>query len=124
MITLTTPPKVTAKLGSSAPADQVSYEKMTLSPFTLSPVDQAINGTFRLTSTSRPGMRPIMGALTISVPQSSLSVEVPQLDFYQSITLNSAQNTAVLNIIAAAQNSLEQGLIDLGLLAGVQSTGA
>ena len=124
MITLTDPKAVNAKLGSNAPGDQVAYNKLVLSPFQLNPVAQTITGTVRITSTAAPGMQAITGTLSISVPSSSLAIEVPQLDFYRAITLNSSQNTAVLGIIANAQTAIEQGLIDLGLIAGTQSAGA
>ena len=124
MITLTTPPKVTAKLGSTLAGDQVSYDKMVLAPLTLDRVAQTISGNVRLTSTAAPTMQAIIGSLSISVPTSTLTIEVRQLDFYRQITLDSGQNTTVLSIISAAQNSVEQGLIDLGLIAGTQSAGA
>lgn len=121
MITLTTPPQINSVLGGSVP---ISYNKLVVGPFNLSPVDQTITGSLRLTSTASPTMQPIVGTLSINVPASTLKIEVVQLDFYRQITLNSGQNTAVLDIISNAQNAIEAGLINLAVIAGTQSTGA
>lgn len=121
MITLTTPPQINSVLGGSAP---IGYDKLVLSPFTMDAVGQTVRGTLRLTSTATPTMQPITGSLSINVPSSELIVEVSQLDFYRRITLNSAQNTSVLNQIETAQAQLENGLITLGVIAGTRTAGA
>jgi hypothetical protein len=121
MITLTTPAQINSVLGGNAP---ISYNKLVLSPFTLNPVAQSIDGSLRLTSTASPNMQAITGSLSISIPTSRLQIEVPQLDFYRTIVLTSGDNTAVLGIIQNAQNALEAGLVSLGAVAGTQSAGA
>jgi hypothetical protein len=50
-------------------------------------------------------------------------VEVDQLDFRRRIILTAGQVNTVQNIINAAQNSLESGLINLAIIAGAQSAG-
>lgn len=123
MITLTTPPQINSVLGGSAP---VAYDKLVIGPFTLDPVTpaSAVRGTLRLTSTANGQMQPMTGLLTINTTSWFLTVEVPQLDFYRQIQLSGPQITAVNTIIGNAQNSLEQGLIDLAIIAGTQSAGA
>jgi hypothetical protein len=120
MITLTTPHEVNSVLGGAAP---VAYNKLVLGPFTMDGVTQTITGTLRLTSTSTPTMQPIMGRVQISVPAAEVIVEVAQLDFYRRIVTTSAQNTAILNQIEAAQAQLENGLVSLGVVAGTRSAG-
>jgi hypothetical protein len=121
MITLTTPPQINSILGGSAP---VAYNKLVLGPFDMDPIGQTVTGALRLTSTASPQMQPIIGTLSISVPAATVTVAVQQLDFYRQITTSGAQNTAILNIIEAAQAQLENGLVSLGLIAGVRSAGA
>lgn len=123
MITLTTPPEINSVLGGTAP---VAYNKLVLGPFTLDPVTLAsgVRGTVRLTSTGSPTMQPITGNLFINASTGVLTIEVAQLDFYRQIQLSGAQLTSVQNIITNAQNSLEAGLVSLGVIAGTQSTGA
>jgi hypothetical protein len=123
MITLTTPPEINSILGGSAP---VAYNKLVIGPFTLNPVtlSNGVTGIVRLTSTGSPTMQPINGTLSIDASTGVLTIEVGQLDFYRKVQLSGAQLTSVQNIIANAQNSLEAGLVSLGVIAGTQSTGA
>lgn len=120
MITLTTPTAINTILGGSAP---VPYNKLVLGPFTMDGVTQIVNGTLRLTATSAPTMQAIIGSVRISVPAAEVIVEVSQLDFYRRIVTSGAQNTALLNIIEAAQAQLENGLITLAVIAGTRSAG-
>jgi hypothetical protein len=121
MITLTTPPQVNSVLGGSAP---IPYNHLVLSPFSLDPKTLLITGTISLTSTGNPSMQPITGTLRINNSTGVLTVEVPQLDFYRQVQLSGPQIASVNTIIANAQNAIESGLVSLGVIAGVQSTGA
>ena len=103
MITLTTPADVNSVLGGNAP---ISYNKLVLGPFTMDGVTQMITGTLR-----------------INVPAAELLIEVAQLDFYRRIVLSSAQNTAILAQIEAAQAQIENGLITLAVIAGTRTAG-
>ena len=69
-------------------------------------------------------MQPIVGRLSIDVPTAKLEIEVKQLDFYRRVTLTGPQNNAVLGYIQSAQNNLENGLVSLLLVDGVQTTGS
>ena len=120
MITLTTPAEVNSVLGGNAP---VSYNKLVLGPFTMDGVTQTITGTLRLTATGAPTMQAILGTLRINVPAAELLIEVAQLDFYRRIVLSSAQNTAILAQIEAAQLQIENGLITLAVIAGTRTAG-
>lgn len=120
MITLTTPAQINSVLGGNAP---IAYNKLVLAPLTMDGVNQTIAGTVRLTATASASMQPIVGTLRISVPAAELVIEVPQLDFYRRIVLSSAQNTAVLGYIEAAQAQVEGGLISLGVIAGTRTAG-
>lgn len=121
MITLTSPAQINSVLGGNAP---VGYDKLVLSPFQMDAVTQIITGTLRLTSTASPTMQPITGTLRISVPSAELVIQVEQLDFYRRLTLTSPQNTSVLGIIETAQAGIENGLVSLGVIAGVRTSGA
>ena len=120
MITLTTPPQINSVLGGTA---TVNYDKLVIGPFSLNPLTSTISGSVRLTSTANAQMQPIMGTLTISVPNGLLTIEVVQLDFARQIQLNASQINSVNTIIANAQNALESGMITLGIMAGAQSGG-
>lgn len=121
MITLTTPAQINSVLGGNTP---VGYDHLVLAPFTLDPMGLTIRGTLRLTSTAAPSMQAITGRLDINASTGVLEIEVQQLDFYRRIQLSGPQITSVTTIISNAQNSIETGLINLGVIAGVQSTGA
>ena len=120
MITLTTPHDINSILGGNAP---VPYNKLVISPFTMDPVGQSLAGTLRLTSTTTPSMQPITGTLRVGATAAELIIEVPQLDFYRRLDLTGPQRTAILNQIEAAQAQLENGLVLLGVIAGIRSTG-
>jgi hypothetical protein len=120
MITLTTPPAINSRLGS---ADTVAYDRMVLSSFLLDPVSRRVDGNLRITSTAAPDMQAVTGTLRINLVTGELVVEVDQLDFRRRIILTAGQVNTVQNIINAAQNSLESGLINLAIIAGAQSAG-
>ena len=121
MITLTTPSAVNSVLGGSS---TVSYDKFVLSSITFDTVNQKLTAQIRITSTSAPDMQPITGRLSVDVATAKLEIQVEQLDFYRRITLTGPQNTSVQNQIISAQNSLESGLVSLGVISGTQATGA
>lgn len=121
MITLTTPAQINSVLGGNAPID---YNKLVISPLTFDAVNQTISASLRLTATGNTSMQPITGTLRISVPSAELVVEVAQLDFYRRVVTTSPQNTSILAIIETAQKSIEDGLVSLGVIAGVRSAGA
>lgn len=120
MITLTSAPQINSVLGGNAP---VNYDRLVLSPLSLDPVAQTANATIVLTSIGNPDMQPLTGTLTINASTGKLEMIVSQLDFCRRIQLSAGQITAVINIIRNAQNALESGLINLAVVAGVQSTG-
>lgn len=120
MITLTTPPAINSVLGGDAP---VNYDKLVIAPFTLDPKGLQIRGTLRLSSTAVPAMQEIQGSLTIDTASGVLVVEVAQLDFYRRVQLSGAQLTASKAIATDAQNALETGLVNLGLISGAQTAG-
>jgi hypothetical protein len=119
VITLTTPPQVNSVLGGNT---LVSYNKLVLSPITLHPTSGEVGASFRLTSTTVPAMQAIVG--TLRIVGTTLTVEVPQMDFYRQVTLTGPQRTSIDTIITNAQNAIEAGLISLGVIAGTQSTGS
>lgn len=120
MITLTTPAAINSVLGGNAP---VGYDHLVLTPFTLDPAANRIRGTLSLTSTAAPTMQAITGSLDINGSTGVLLIEVAQLDFYRRIQLSAGQITAVIGIIRNAQDALEGGLVNLGVIAGTQATG-
>lgn len=120
MITLTTPNQINSVLGGNAP---IAYNKLVLGPFTMDGVLQTITGVLRMTSTANPTMQPITGTVRINVPGAEVIIEVPQLDFYRRVVTSGAQNTAIIAQIEAAQAQVENGLITLGVIAGVRAAG-
>lgn len=121
MITLTTPAQINSVLGGNVP---VGYNHLVLSPFTMSPEERHVVGSLRLTATTNPEMPVILGSLSIQLGPGSMEVRVEQLDFYRKLTLSGAQITTVQGWINSAQNSIEAGLVAVGVIAGTQSAGA
>ncbi len=121
MITLTTPAQINTVLGGNSP---VAYNKLVIGPFTFDSAALTVTGALKLTSTGSPEMQAIPGTLTITTSTARLEIAVPQLDFYRRVALTGPQNAAVQGIVRDAQNALENGLISLGVIAGVQSLGA
>jgi hypothetical protein len=121
MITLTTPAQINSVLGGNAP---VGYNHLVLSPITMSPFDRTLSGALRLTSTTNPEMPVIQGSLSILLGPATMEVRVEQLDFYRKLTLSAPQIAAVQGWINTAQNNIEAGLVGVGVIQGVQSTGA
>lgn len=118
MITLTTPPSIRTVLGG---ATTVDYDRFVLSQITYDPVAASINGLVRLTSTAAPTMNPIPGKFKIV--GTILEIEVEQLDFYRRVSLDTNAQNAVQGYITSAQNALESGMVTLGVISGVQTTG-
>ena len=121
MITLTTPPQVNSVLGGSS---TVGYDKFVLSSISHDPVSMVTNAAIKITSTAEPSMQAVSGTLRINTATAVLTIESQQLDFYRQITLTGPQNAAAQSYITDAQNSLEAGLITLGVVTGVQAIGA
>ena len=121
MITLSQPAQINSVLGGNAP---VGYDILVLSPFTMQPVEKRITGTLRLSASVNPNMPIIQGNLTIDTATGVLEVRVEQLDFYQRVALTTAAITTVQGWINNAQNAIEGGLLSVGVIAGVQATGA
>lgn len=119
MITLTSPASINSVLGGNVP---VSYNKLIINNINLDTVTRVIRGNLVLTSTGNPDMQPITGSLSIVYP-NFVEVSVQQLDFYRRIVLSPGQQNAVVNLVGDFQNSLEAGLISLGLISGTQSAG-
>lgn len=121
MITLTTPAEINSVLGGNVP---VAYDKLVLSSITFNTKTMDINSRISLTSSANTDMQEIQGNLTIIGATSTLEISVQQLDFYRRIALSGPQSAAVQTIIRNAQDALEGGLVGLGVIAGVQTTGA
>lgn len=118
MITLTTPPAIKTVLGGSA---TVSYDRFVLSQIVHDPLAATINGLVRISSTAQPTKTPVSGRFRIA--GGFLEIEVEQVGFYDRIALDAGAQAAVQGFIDSAQNALESGLITLGVVAGVQTTG-
>lgn len=120
MITLTVASVINSVLGGNAP---VGYDKFVLSPITIDPTVLSIGAQVKITSTASPDMPALEGSLVIKSATSTLEIAVDRLDFFRRVTLSGAQKTAVSDIIKNAQNSIEAGLISLGVVAGVHAAG-
>ena len=118
MITLSTPPQVRSVLGG---ASTVDYDRFVLSQIVYDPPAGTINGLVKITSSAAPTMNPIMGRFKIA--GAILEIEVEQLDFYRRVSLDTNAQNAVAGYISSAQNALEAGMVSLGVVAGVQSSG-
>ena len=85
---------------------------------------QTVRATLVLTATASSTATPIIGTLSVTLPGGNvLQLDVPQLDISTKLTLTSPQATALLGNIETAQAALENGLISLGVVAGVRTAG-
>lgn len=120
MIILSVAMNVRSVLGST---ETVPYDKMILDNIRLGTVTQTAFATVRLTCSTLPAQQPIDGNLTINASEFWLELQIIQLDFFRRITITTGQATTLLNMIRDCQNDIESGLITLGVVAGLQSTG-
>ena len=119
MITLTNPIQVPTVLGS---ATKTSYDKLVMSMINYDVPAKVITGQCLLTATGNPAAMPIQG--TFNIPSAgTLTISIPSLSFYASAILSAPQTAAVQGWITAGQNSIEAGLLAIGLASGVQANG-
>lgn len=119
-IELTTPSTINTVLGGNT---LVSYDHVVLSPITINPVSLLLNATVRLTASAEPDMDVVTGNLTINLSQGTLLFIVEQLDIVRRMQLSPGQITSVQNILDDTQDAIEAGLIAIGVVDGIQSTG-
>ena len=120
MITLTNPQLVKSVLGGT---DTVEYDHMFLAPITIDAESNTINAAVKITSNSDPDMQALLGNLTINTSTGILVISVQQLDFYRRIQLSAGQITTINSVISGTQNSVENGILNVGVVSGTQSTG-
>lgn len=123
MITLTTPIQVPGVPGSGVTN---AYNKIRLRNIVADPVNQTINASVEILSSSNAALPPIDGTLSITTTGNSpsVSLSIPQLEIYEpSLALNTTQETAIQGWITTLQNAVEGGMVANSLIAGTQSTG-
>jgi len=120
-ITLTTPSQINSVLGGNVLID---YDHVVLTPITINQVTNILSATVRLTSSANPEMDVITGNLNINAGTGTLLFTVEQLDMVRKMQLSAGQITAVLGIMSNAQDALENGLINITVIDGIQATGA
>lgn len=120
MITLTTPKAINNVLGSNA---TVAYNKLVIGPFTFDPVTKNIQAALSLTVSADPDSQPISGRLTITPATSTLEFRMDQIDLLRRVKLTGPQNAAAMAVVTNAQDALESGIVSLGVVAGVQTSG-
>jgi len=120
-IVLTVAPQINTVLGGST---LVSYDHVVLSPINFNQEANSINATVRLTSTADPTMDVIQGRLVIDLSAGTLLFAIEQLDIVRKMNLSGGQITAAGLIMSNAADALEAGILDLGVAAGIQATGA
>jgi hypothetical protein len=120
MITLTTPKAVATVLGGST---TVNYDKLVMMNATYDIIALRISGQLKLVCSADGSQQPIFGTYTIDAAAQTVTVSFPQLPFQRTIVLTAGQVTTVDGWISGAQNQLEAGLINVGEIAGTQSSG-
>ncbi len=122
MITLTTPAAVPGELGASS---SNSYAKLRIVQIVADPVTQTINARIELIDTANSNLPILPGTLSIITVGNSpvVNISVPGLNIQSVASLTAAQQTTVQGWITTLQNSLESGLVAIGLIAGAQSAG-
>lgn len=121
MITLTTVPQVQSVLGGNVP---VGYDKLVVSNISYDPIAHTINAALRLTSTGNTQMEALPGSLVIRKDSSEVTMGFTTgVQFTRRLLLSSPQVAAVQGLLDDAQADIENGLISLGVVAGVRSAG-
>ena len=120
MITLTNPVLIESQLGGTA---TVAYNKCRIVQITADPVTQTITGQVQLLSTSNASAPVISGTLSITTTGTPTALlQISSLGITWSFGETAAAST-IQGWITTLQNSLEQGVISQGGVAGIQSTG-
>ena len=119
-ITLTTPSQINSVLGGSVLID---YDHVVFSPINIDRANNKLSASIRMTSSASPNMDVINGTLTVDAGTGQLVFLIQQLDMLRKMQLSAAQITAVIGIMSDAQDSLESGLITIGVIDGMQQTG-
>ncbi len=119
MITLTTPYQVLATMAGTT----VAYNKIRITSVQFDLVGQGITANFQIVVSADPTKPLIIGTLVISTTGLSIQLQVPQLSINQSFVITPAEAAAVQNIMNNFQNSLENALVNHGVIVGTQSAG-
>jgi hypothetical protein len=121
VITLTAAEPIRVKLGAN---NTVPYDKMVLDNITHSPVNRTISATVRLSVAADPLQPVINGSLIVDVQglKVTLTMNSP-LNFTHVTPLDANGATTVQTWINTAQQNLEQGLVNVGAVAGIQAAG-
>jgi len=118
MITLTLPVPISTVLGADT---KINYDTLVICPITYDLINLTISATIKLTSSGNIAMKPIYGSVTANLINFKLDLDVPRMDFSRSINLSAPQISAIKTLLTNSQNAIESGLIDLGVIAGVQT---
>lgn len=122
MITLTTPLQITSVIGSST---TIGYNKLRVVQILSDPLTLTINASVQILVSNTPTAPIIDGTLSIVAtggsPQAILTI--PNIDSFASVSLAGANLTTVQGWITSLQNSIENGLVSVALVAGTQSSG-
>lgn len=118
MITLTNSVQVTTTLGS---ASKTAYDKLSLLTMHYEIGAMTITGACKLFSSAAPSALDIQGSYSIDSVTGKLTVSIPNLPFFASLTLSAGQKTTVQGWITSAQASIEGGMVTVGVIQGVQS---
>jgi len=121
MITLTTPAVINSVLGGNAP---VNYDKLIVTNIRMDSVTKNTNAELKLSSTTNTDMQEMSGTLQINFAGANIIIAVPQLDFYRRILLSGPQQNAVADLVFGTENSIETGLLSLGLISGTHTPAA
>jgi hypothetical protein len=119
MITLTTAMQVLTAIGSGT---TTPYGRLDVVSITYDVTNKQVSGSLQLIAPGNPAAAPIPGSFSIS-STGVLQVTMQSLGFYGTAQLTAPQLTAMQGWITSAQNSVEGGLISIGVVAGTQTAG-
>lgn len=120
MITLTSPPQIRNVLGS---AMLIDYDKLVITQYTYDVINRTLNGLIRLTSTAAPQATALTGRFKAENLTFNLNIDDSVVVAPITITLTTQQRDAYRALITDGQSTLEQALINIGAVAGVQTAG-
>lgn len=121
MITLTTTIPVRTVLGS---ASNTNYDRLDVVSVNFDVINQGLSGTCQLVCSTVPSATPILGSYTIPTHGSAtLQMSIPNISFFATLALTTGQQTTVQSWVSNAQNTVESGLLGVGVITGTQSAG-
>lgn len=121
MITLTNPIRLPSQLGGPG---TIGYNKLIVFSITVQPKTDEVSARIELSVSTDSSQPVLVGNLNIVAGGTAfLEVRVSEINFRRRLSLNGPQANGVVSNIDSLQDGIENFLISLGVVGGIQSPG-